>query len=42
MADLNIDGPIPGQEDLENGIVILCPTTTKPEQTNLGQEFFVM
>jgi hypothetical protein len=42
MADLNINGPIPGQEDIENGIVILCPTATTPEQTNMGQEFFVM
>ncbi|KAI6758556.1 hypothetical protein HG530_010796 [Fusarium avenaceum] len=42
LADLNIDAPIPGQEDAENGIVILCPTATTPEQINLGQEFFVM
>ncbi|KAM0444555.1 hypothetical protein ACHAQK_002048 [Fusarium lateritium] len=42
MADLNIDAPIPGQEDVENGIVILCPTATTPEQMSLGQDFFVM
>ncbi|KAF5983051.1 Zn(II)2Cys6 transcription factor [Fusarium bulbicola] len=37
MADLNIDHPIPGQEDKENGIVILCPTATTPEQVDLDQ-----
>ncbi|KAF4998665.1 hypothetical protein FGRMN_2991 [Fusarium graminum] len=41
MADLNIDAPIPGQEDAENGIVILCPPTSLPEQAVYGQEFFV-
>ncbi|KAF4341493.1 Zn(II)2Cys6 transcriptional activator [Fusarium beomiforme] len=35
MADLNIDHPIPGQEDKENGIVILCPSTSTPEQVEL-------
>ncbi|KAI8411902.1 hypothetical protein FOFC_08511 [Fusarium oxysporum] len=37
MADLNIDHPIPGQEDKENGIVILCPTATTPEQVDFDQ-----
>ncbi|KAG9501827.1 hypothetical protein J7337_007521 [Fusarium musae] len=35
MADLNIDHPIPGQEDKDNGIVILCPTASTPEQVDL-------
>lgn len=40
MADLNIDAPIPGQEDEENGIVVLCPTASPPEQANLEQGLF--
>ncbi|KAM0354931.1 hypothetical protein ACHAPU_000770 [Fusarium lateritium] len=41
MADLDINAPIPGQEDAENGIVILCPPTSPPELNVFGQEFFV-
>ncbi|KAF4445461.1 hypothetical protein F53441_10803 [Fusarium austroafricanum] len=37
MRDLNLVDPIPGQEDEENGIVILCPTANTPEQVNMEQ-----
>ncbi|RBR13725.1 uncharacterized protein FIESC28_08062 [Fusarium coffeatum] len=40
MAELDIDGPIPGQEDEENGIVVLCPPAITPEQVNLEQGIF--
>ena len=40
MAELDINGPIPGQEDEENGIVVLCPPAITPEQANLEQGIF--
>ncbi|KAM0547588.1 hypothetical protein ACHAPJ_010332 [Fusarium lateritium] len=40
MADLNIDRPIPGQEDEENGIVRLCPPTATPNPLDLEQGLF--
>lgn len=33
MADLII----PGQEDEENGIVILCPATSQPSHLDFGE-----
>ncbi|RGP78256.1 hypothetical protein FLONG3_3571 [Fusarium longipes] len=39
LAELNMDAPIPGQEDEENGIVVLCPVAGTPEQVGLEQAF---
>ncbi|CEI70597.1 unnamed protein product [Fusarium venenatum] len=40
MADLDIDAPIPGQEDAENGIVVLCPIVPKPGPISLDDGLF--
>ncbi|KAM0347023.1 hypothetical protein ACHAP4_011515 [Fusarium culmorum] len=40
MADLDLDVPIPGQEDAENGIVVLCPVAGKHDHGDVDHSVF--
>ncbi|KAI6765209.1 hypothetical protein HG531_012308 [Fusarium graminearum] len=40
IADLDLDVPIPGQEDAENGIVVLCPVAGKHDHGDVDHGVF--